>query len=74
MVKISNGALNKIREDLFNNMQDLPIKFYDTNPHGDLMSRFTNDVDTIREAMSEGFTALISSLVIRILRSKSHHW
>ncbi len=63
MVKISNGALNKIREDLFNNMQDLPIKFYDTNPHGDLMSRFTNDVDTIREAMSEGFTALISSLV-----------
>lgn len=63
MVKISNGALNKIREDLFNNMQDLPVQFYDTHPHGDLMSHYTNDVDTIREAMSEGFTALISSFV-----------
>lgn len=63
MMNLSNKALKDIRADLFNKMQDLPIKYYDTNAHGDLMSRFTNDTDTIRECMSEGFTAVISSAV-----------
>ncbi len=63
MMKLSNEALNRMREDLFNKMQDLPIQYYDTHAHGDIMSCYTNDIDTIREAMSEGFTAIISSVV-----------
>lgn len=63
MVQISNGALNSIRKDLFNSMQDLPIKFFDTHTHGELMSRYTNDVDTLREAISNGFTQLITSAI-----------
>ena len=63
MMVLSNRALNEMRKDLFNKMQELPIKYYDTNAHGDIMSRYTNDIDTIREAMSEGFTAIVSSSV-----------
>lgn len=62
-VKISNKALNSVRKDLFNSMQDLPIKYFDTHTHGELMSRFTNDVDTLRAAISEGATQLISSFL-----------
>ena len=63
MMVLSNKALNEMRKDLFNKMQELPIKYYDTHAHGDIMSRYTNDIDTIREAMSEGFTAIVSSAV-----------
>ncbi len=63
MVKISNGALNSIRKDLFNSMQDLPIKYFDTHTHGELMSRYTSDVDTLREAITNGFTQLITSAI-----------
>ena len=63
MMMLSNRALNEMRKDLFNKMQDLPIKYYDTHAHGDMMSCYTNDIDTIREAMSEGFTAVINSVV-----------
>ena len=63
MMNLSNRALNEMRKDLFNKMQDLPIKYYDTHQHGDIMSCYTNDIDTIREAMSEGFTAVVSSVV-----------
>ncbi len=63
MMVLSNRALNEMRKDLFNKMQELPIKYYDTHAHGDIMSRYTNDIDTIREAMSEGFTAIVSSTV-----------
>ena len=63
MMNLSNRALNEMRKDLFNKMQDLPIKYYDTHQHGDIMSCYTNDIDTIREAMSEGFTAVVSSAV-----------
>ncbi|MGN1343271.1 MAG: ABC transporter ATP-binding protein [Traorella sp.] len=63
MMFLSNRALRDMRSDLFNKMQDLPIKYYDTHAHGDIMSLYTNDIDTIREAMSEGFTAVVSSAV-----------
>lgn len=63
MVKISNGALNSIRKDVFNSMQDLPIKYFDTHTHGELMSRYTSDVDTLREAISNGVTQLITSAI-----------
>jgi ATP-binding cassette subfamily B protein len=53
MVKVSNGVLNAVRRDLFNKMQDLPIRYFDTHSHGELMSRYTSDVDTLREAITQ---------------------
>ncbi len=61
MIVISNSTLNAVRHDLFNNLQDLPIRYFDTRTHGEIMSRFTNDVDTLREAMTNGVTQLISA-------------
>lgn len=61
MIVISNTTLNNIRRDLFNKLQDLPIRYFDTHTHGEIMSRFTSDVDTLREAMSNGVTQLISA-------------
>ncbi len=63
MLNVSHGTLNVLRKDLFEHLQDLPIKYFDTHTHGELMSRFTNDVDTIREAISNGLVQTITSLV-----------
>ena len=63
MLNVSHGTLNLLRKDLFEHLQDLPIKYFDTHTHGELMSRFTNDVDTIREAISQGLIQTITSLV-----------
>ncbi len=63
MIYVSNGTLNSIRHDLFNHMQDLPIQYFDTHTHGELMSRYTSDVDTLREILSQGFTSLMSCSV-----------
>lgn len=54
MLNISTGTLRRVRVDLFTHMQDLPIGYFDTHTHGELMSRFTNDVDTLREMISNG--------------------
>ena len=63
MLNVSHGTLNLLRKDLFDHLQDLPIKYFDSHTHGELMSRFTNDVDTIREAISQGLIQTITSLV-----------
>ncbi|MBE5971345.1 MAG: ABC transporter ATP-binding protein [Lachnoclostridium sp.] len=63
MLTIAQGALEKIRTDLFEKMQDLPVKFYDTNANGDLMSRFTNDVDTIGNMLSNTLVQLFSGVL-----------
>ncbi|OQB51630.1 MAG: putative ABC transporter ATP-binding protein [Firmicutes bacterium ADurb.Bin146] len=63
MMKITNSVLNNLRRDLFNKIQDLPIKYFDTHTHGEIMSRFTNDVETFRQAISNGFVQFISSTV-----------
>lgn len=63
MVDISNNALNGIRRDLFSHMQELPIRYFDTHTHGELMSRYTNDVDALREMLSNSITALITSSI-----------
>ncbi|MGN0546391.1 MAG: ABC transporter ATP-binding protein [Acutalibacteraceae bacterium] len=63
MLQVSQKTMNIIRRDLFNHLQDLSIKFFDTHTHGELMSRFTNDVDTLRECISQSFIQLISSAV-----------
>ena len=54
MAIITQGTLKKMREKMFNGMQRLPIKYFDTNNHGDIMSYYTNDIDTLRQ-MSFGF-------------------
>lgn len=63
MINISHKTLNILRKDLFEHLQDLPIKYFDAHNHGELMSRFTNDVDTVREAISQGLIQTISSLI-----------
>lgn len=63
MLQVSHKTLNLIRKDLFNRMQDLPIKFFDTHTHGELMSRYTSDVDTLRECISQSFVQLVSSVI-----------
>ena len=63
MVGVTNGTLLKIRTDLFTHMQTLPIRYFDTNTHGDLMSRYTNDTDTLRQMISQSLPQLFSSLL-----------
>lgn len=60
MLTIAQNALKKIRNELFGKMQSLPVRFYDTNSNGDLMSRFTNDVDTIGQMLSNTLVQLFS--------------
>jgi len=60
MLTVAQNALQKIRNDLFTKMQALPVRFYDTNNNGDLMSRFTNDVDTVGQMLSNTLVQLFS--------------
>ncbi|MEG1901140.1 MAG: ABC transporter ATP-binding protein [Clostridium sp.] len=60
MLTVAQNALQRLREDLFSKMQKLPLHFYDTNSNGDLMSRFTNDVDTIGNMLSSTLIQLFS--------------
>ena len=63
MLSVSTKTLFEIRKDVFEHMETLPIKYFDTHTHGDLMSRYTNDIDTIREMMSNSVTSFISSAI-----------
>ena len=63
MVTISQGIQKKIRDELFSHMQTLPIKYFDTHSHGDIMSRYTNDIDTLRQMMSMSLPMMFSSAV-----------
>ncbi len=63
MLTLSQSTVNIIRRDLFDAMQDLPISYFDTHTHGELMSRYTNDVDTVRNFLSQGFVQTVSSMV-----------
>ncbi len=63
MLNVSTGTLRTIRVELFTHMQELPLKYFDTHTHGELMSRFTNDVDALREMLSQGIPQLISSAI-----------
>ena len=63
MLFVSTWTLYKIRVDMFSHMEKLPIRYFDTHTHGDLMSRYTNDIDTLRELLSNSMTTLMSSTV-----------
>lgn len=63
MIGISQKTIYDLRTDLFDKMQHLPVKYFDTNTHGDLMSRFTNDVDTVSDALNNTITQLFSGII-----------
>lgn len=61
MVFVTQGTLRNFREMLFNHMQDLPVKYFDTHSHGDIMSVYTNDIDTLRQMISQSIPQIINS-------------
>ncbi|MBQ2285029.1 MAG: hypothetical protein II244_05130 [Clostridia bacterium] len=63
MVSVSQGVMKKIRDELFTHMQKLPIKYFDTHAHGDLMSHYTNDTDTLRQMISQSIPQMFSSII-----------
>lgn len=66
MVNVGQGTLRNIRDALFHNMESLPIKYFDTHPHGDIMSVYTNDVDTLRQFICQSIPQVINSSVTLI--------
>lgn len=67
MVYISQGTLRHLRVDLFTHMESLPIKFFDTHAHGDIMSVYTNDVDTLRQLISQSIPQVVNSAVTIVI-------
>lgn len=63
MVSVSQGVLKKIRDEMFTHMQKLPIKYFDTHTHGDIMSYYTNDTDTLRQMLSQSIPQMFSSAI-----------
>jgi len=63
MIYVSQGTMYRFRRDMFTHMESLPIKYFDTHSHGDIMSMYTNDVDTLRQMISQSIPQLISSFV-----------
>ena len=61
MMMVSTATLNKVRKDMFTHMEDLPIRYFDQRTHGEIMSRYTNDTDTLREFLSQAFPQAVSS-------------
>ena len=63
MVNVTQGTLRNLRTQLFTHMESLPIKYFDQHPHGDIMSVYTNDVDTLRQMLSQSIPQLVSSAI-----------
>lgn len=63
MIYVSQGTLRDIRSDIFSHMESLPIKYFDTHKHGDIMSVYTNDVDTLRQMISQSLVQIFSSVI-----------
>ncbi len=63
MLTVSQGTLKSIRDDMFSHMQTLPIRYFDTHTHGDIMSYYTNDADTLRQMISQSIPNVISSII-----------
>ena len=63
MIYVSQGSLRDLRNDMFARMEKLPVKYFDTHPHGDIMSIYTNDIDTLRQMISQSIPQLLSSVI-----------
>ena len=66
MVSVSQGTMRRLRDDLFTRMESLPIKYFDTHAHGDIMSVYTNDVDTLRQLLSQSIPQIINSVITMV--------
>ena len=66
MVNVSQGTMRHLRDDLFHKMETLPIKYFDTHAHGDIMSVYTNDVDTLRQMLSQSIPQIINSVITMV--------
>ncbi len=66
MVNVSQGTMLHLRDDLFRRMEALPIKYFDTHAHGDIMSVYTNDVDTLRQLLSQSIPQIINSVITMV--------
>ena len=66
MVNVSQGTMRRLRTDLFRKMESLPIQYFDTHAHGDIMSVYTNDVDTLRQLLSQSIPQIINSVITMI--------
>lgn len=66
MVNVSQGVLKDIRDDMFEKMQKLPIRYFDTNSHGDIMSHYTNDTDVLRQMISQSIPNVFAALITLI--------
>ena len=63
MVYVTQGTLRNLRNDMFIHMEGLPIRYFDTHPHGDIMSTYTNDIDTLRQMISQSIPQVLNSAV-----------
>ena len=63
MINVSQGTLRRLRDDMFAHMEKLPIRYFDTHSHGDIMSVYTNDIDTLRQMISQSIPQLLSSVI-----------
>ncbi len=66
MVNVSQGTMRNLRDDLFKKMESLPIRYFDTHAHGDIMSVYTNDVDTLRQMLSQSIPQIINSVITMV--------
>ncbi len=67
MIKVAQDALMKIRNQMFDKLERLPISYFDSNQHGDIMSRFTNDADTLQQMISQSLVSVVSSLITMVV-------
>lgn len=74
IVSVEQGTLKTIRDQMFAHQQNLPIRFFDTHEHGDTMSRYTNDTDTLRQAISQSFPQMVSSILSALAALISMLW
>ena len=63
MIYVTQGTLKNLRDDMFEKMESLPVKYFDTHPHGDIMSGYTNDIDTLRQMISQSMPQMLSSMI-----------
>ena len=66
MINISQGILNRIRTEMFDHMQTLPIGYFDSHPHGETMSTYTNDVDALRECLSQSIPQVFAAIITMV--------
>ena len=63
MINVSQGTMLRLRRDMFSHMQSLPVRYFDTHSHGDIMSTYTNDIDTLRQMVSQSLPQALNSVI-----------